>query len=230
MKRLVLVTLLLTPLLRAADPQAKTAEEILRSVRQSYARQNQKLEGELRDQATGRTEPMELTMGSQFMTFVFTNPPVESIRLDFSTTPATLRQTRNGVSRQVPASQLGSQVRSMDFNYQDLSLGFLYWPRPQLLQETRVKNLKCWVVRVMNPGKDGPYHAVDIYVHQASGGTLKMEAYDRSSKVIKRYEVTKAQKVDGAQTLKELRIETLDPATGKVQGRTYMKMNSPAKP
>ncbi len=82
----------------------------------------------------------------------------------------------------------------------------------------------------MNPGKAGPYYAVDIWVHQATGGAAKMEAYDRSSKVIKRYEVTKLQKVNGVQTLKELRIESLDPATGKPQGRTYMKMNPPAKP
>jgi outer membrane lipoprotein-sorting protein len=229
MKLLVLLTLLLTPFLRAAEPQP-TAEEILRSVRQSYAQQNQKLKGELRDDTTGRTEPMELTMGNQLMNFLFTNPPAESIRLDFNTTPAKLYQTRNGVSRQVPASQLGSKVRGMDFNYEDLSLGFLYWPHPQLLQETRVTKLKCWVVRVMNPGKEAPYHAVDIYVHQASGGALKMEAYDQRSKIIKRYEVIKMQKVNGAQTLKELRIETLDPATGKVQGRTYMKMNPPTNP
>ncbi len=230
MKLPVLFTLLLTPFLRAADPQPKTAEEILHSVRESYARQNQKLKGELRDHTTGRTEPMELTMSNQLMNFLFTKPPVETIRLDFSNTPATLTQTLNGTTKQVPPSQRGSKVRGMDFNYEDLSLGFLYWPRPQLLPETRVSKLKCWVVRVINPGKAGPYYAVDIYVHQASGGALKMEAYDRSSKVIKRYEVTKAQKVNGAQTLKELRVETLDPATGKVQGRTYMKMNTPANP
>lgn len=230
MKPLFLLALLFTPFLRAADPQPKTAEEILRGVRQSYAQQNQKLSGELRDHATGRTEPMELTMSNQLMSFLFTKPPVETIRLDFSTTPATLTQTRNGVSTRVPASQLGSRVRDMDFNYEDLSLGFLYWPRPQLLPEARVSKLKCWVVRVMNPGNAGPYYAVDIYVHQASGGALKMEAYDRSSKIIKRYEVTKAQTVNGAQTLKELRVETLDPATGKVVGRTYMKMNTPANP
>ncbi|WP_395735719.1 outer membrane lipoprotein-sorting protein [Prosthecobacter sp.] len=230
MKCLFFATLLLTPLLRAADTPPKTAEEILRTVRQNYAHQNQKLQGELRDGDSGRTEPMELTMGNEVMNFVFTNPPVESIRLDFSTTPATLYQTRKGATNKVPSSQLGSQVRGMDFNYEDLSLGFLYWPRPELMQETRVSKLKCWVVRVMNPGKASPYHAVDIYVHQASGTALRMMAYDQNSKVIKHYEVISAQKVNGVQALKELRVETLDPATGKVTGRTYMTMKPPAKP
>ncbi len=230
MKLIILATLLLMPCLHAAAAQPKTAEEIMLDVRQSYAGQNQKLQGELRDSDSGRTEPLTLTMGNQVMSFLFSTPPAETIRLDLNTSPAKLFQVSNGKSRQVPSSQLGSKVRGMEFNYEDLSLGFLYWPHPQLLKETRVSMQKCWLVRVMNPAADGPYHAVDIWVQQASGGAMKMEAYDRGSKVIKRYEVTKMQKVNGTNALKELRVETLDPASGKVQGRTYMKMNTPAKP
>ena len=230
MKFIILTTLLLTPCLGAAAAQPKTAEEIMLDVRQSYAGQNQKLQGELRDDATGRTEPLTLTMGNQVMNFLFSTPPAETIRLDLNTSPSKLYQVRSGTSRQVPSSQLGSKVRGMELNYEDLSLGFLYWPHPQLLKEARVSLQKCWLVRVMNPGQEGPYYAVDIWVHQASGGAAKMEAYDLSSRVIKRYEVTKMQKVNGTNALKELRVETLDPATGKVQGRTYMKMNTPAKP
>lgn len=230
MKLIFLATLLVTPCLLSAAVQPKTAEEILLDVRQSYASQNQKLQGELRDGDSGNTEPLELTMGNQSMSFLFTKSPSENIRLDLKTTPATLTQVRNGNSRQVPASQLGRQVRGMALNYEDLSLSFLYWPHPQLLKEERVSLQKCWLIRVMNPSNHGPYYAVDIWVHQATGGAAKMEAYDRSSKVIKRYEVTKIQKVNGTNTLKELRFETLDPASGKIQGRTYLKMNTPAKP
>lgn len=227
MKFIILATLLLAPCLRAAP---KTAEEIMLDVRQSYAGQNQKLQGELRDSDSGHTEPLELTMGNQVMSFLFTSPPVETIRLDFNTSPAKLYQVSNGKTKQVPSRQLGSQVRGMDLNYEDLSLGFLYWPKPQLMGEARVSGQKCWIVRVTNPSSQGPYYVVDIWVHQASSGAAKMEAYDRSSKVIKRYEVTKIQKVNGTNALKELRVETIDPASGKTQGRTYMKMNTPAKP
>ncbi|WP_395743247.1 outer membrane lipoprotein-sorting protein [Prosthecobacter sp.] len=230
MKLFVTAALLALSFLGIADAQTKSADEILDLVRQSYAGQNQKLQGELRDDATGRTEPLELTMGNQAMDFRFTNPPPETLRLDLSTTPARLYQVRGGSPRQVPAGQMGSKVRGMDFNYADLSLAFLYWPRPQLMGEGRVSGQKCWIVRVMNPGREGPYYAVDIWVHQASGAAAKMQAYDRGSKIVKRYEVTKIQKVNGANALKELRVETLDPASGKITGRTYMKMNKPAKP
>lgn len=229
MKRLLLVPLLLASMLRAQEAQPRTAEEILRIVRLSYALQNHKMNGQLRDDATGRVEPLTLTMEDQVMRFLFKNPPKEIVHLDLNTTPATLYQVREGGSGEVPKEQLDDRVRGMDFNYEDLSLRFLYWPRPQLMGETRVSGQKCWIVRVTNPGRDGPYYVVDIYVHQGSGGAAKMEAYDRNSKVIKKYQVTKVQKVDNATVLKELRIESINSINGEVKGRTYMTMDNPEK-
>lgn len=229
MKRLLLVPLFFTAVLRAEEAKPRTAEEILRIVRLSYALQNHKMNGQLRDDATGRIEPMTLTMEARVMRFLFKNPPKEIVHLDLNTTPATLYQVREGSSGEVRKDQLDDRVRGMDFNYEDLSLRFLYWPRPQLMGETRVSAQKCWIVRVTNPGRDGPYYVVDIYVHQGSGGAAKMEAYDRNSKVVKRYQVTKVQKVDNATVLKELRIESINPFNGEVKGRTYMTMDNPVK-
>lgn len=229
MKRLLLLPLLLAATLRAQDAQPKTAEEILRIVRRSYALQNHKMNGQLRDDATGRTEPLTLTMENQVMRFLFTNPPKEIVHLDLNTSPATLYQVRAGGSAQVEGDQFAASVRGMAFNYEDLSLRFLYWPRPQLMGEGRVSAQKCWIVRVTNPGKDGPYYVVDIYVHQGSGGAAKMEAYDRNSKVVKRYQVNKVQKVDNATVLKELKIETVNPFNGEIKGRTYMTLDNPEK-
>lgn len=229
MKRLLLLLLLLIATCRAEDAQPKTAEEILRIVRLSYALQNHKMNGQLRDDATGRTEPLTLTMENRVMRFLFTNEPKEIVHLDLNTEPATLYQVRAGGSSQVQGSQYGSSLRGMAFNYEDLSLRFLYWPRPQLMGEGRVSAQKCWIVRVTNPGRDGPYYVVDIYVHQGSGGAAKMEAYDRNSKVVKRYQVTKVQKVDNATTLKELKIETLNPFNGDIKARTYMTLDNPEK-
>jgi hypothetical protein len=229
MKRLLLIPLLLVAICRAEDAQPKTAEEILRIVRLSYALQNHKMNGQLRDDATGRTEPLTLTMENRVMRFLFTNEPKEIVHLDLNTEPATLYQVRAGGSSQVQGSQYGSSLRGMAFNYEDLSLRFLYWPRPQLMGEGRVSAQKCWIVRVTNPGRDGPYYVVDIYVHQGSGGAAKMEAYDRNSKVVKRYQVTKVQKVDNATTLKELKIETLNPFNGDIKARTYMTLDNPEK-
>lgn len=229
MKRLLLLPLLLAAVCHAEDVKPKTAEEILRIVRLSYALQNHKMDGRLRDDATGRVEPLTLTMENRVMRFLFTNEPKEIVHLDLNTEPATLYQVRAGGSSQVQGNQYGASVRGMAFNYEDLSLRFLYWPRPQLMGEGRVSAQKCWIVRVTNPGRDGPYYVVDIYVHQGSGGAAKMEAYDRNSKVVKRYQVTKVQKVDNATVLKELKVETINPFNGEVKARTYMTMDNPEK-
>ena len=54
MKRLAFCCLLFaTATVRAEDPQPKTAEQILRIVRLSYALQNHKMDGVLRDDAAG---------------------------------------------------------------------------------------------------------------------------------------------------------------------------------
>lgn len=229
MKRFFLLTLLLTTACRAEDAQPKTAEEILSVVRLSYALKNHKMKGELRDDATGRREPMELTMDGQVMRFLFKNPPKEIVHLDMSTFPATLYQVVSGGSSQIPPSKYADRVRNMELNYEDLSLRFLYWPRPQLMKEDRVSMQKCWLLRLTNPNRDGPYYVVDVWVHQASGGAAKMEAYDFNSKMVKRYQVTKVQKLDKATVLKELKIETFNPFNGDLKGRTYMTMEDPEK-
>ncbi len=229
MKRLFLLPLLLASVLRAEDAQPKTAEEIIRIVQNSYALQNYKMNGALRDDNSGRTEPMTLTMEGRVMRFLFKNQPPEIVHLDMNTSPATLYQVRAGGSSIVPDGQHGNKVRGMEFNYEDLSLAFLYWPRPQLMGEDRVSGQKCWIVRVTNPSSQGPYYVVDLWVHQGSGGAAKMAAFNRESKVVKRYQVTKVQKVEGATTLKELRIESINPANGAVIGRTYMTLEDPVK-
>ncbi|WP_395743248.1 outer membrane lipoprotein-sorting protein [Prosthecobacter sp.] len=229
MKRLLLLPLLLASALRAEDAQPKTAEQIIRIVQNSYALQNYKMNGQLRDDATGRVEPLTLTMRDRVMRFVFKNQPPEIVHLDMNTSPATLYQVRPGGSSVVPDSQHGNKVRGMEFNYEDLSLAFLYWPRPQLMGDDRVSGQKCWRVRVINPTGEGPYHAVDLWVHQGSGGAAKMQAWDRNSKIVKKYQVTKVQKVEGATTLKELRIESINPANDSVIGRTYMTLEDPVK-
>lgn len=230
MKRRSVLALLpaaaLTPLLRAEDPQP-TGEEILRLVRLSYALQDSKLMGELRDDDTGKTEPFELTMQQNVIRFRFINPPPEIVHLDLGTAPATLMQVRPGGAGTVPMDAYGDSVRGMDFNYEDLSMRFLYWPNPKLMGEDRIRTVKCWFVRVTTPDKKGPYGTVDLWVHQESGGVARMDAYNFQGKLVKRFQVISVQKSGKATILKEMRIESFNPLNGDRKGRTYMKLDKP---
>lgn len=209
---------------RAADEPPPTGNEILNLVRLSYTQQDQKLGGQLRDDKTGRKEPFELTMQQKVIRFRFQNPP-EIVHLDLATVPATLKRVQPGGATEVPMEQYGEQVRGMDLSFEDLSMRFLYWQNAVLRGEDTVKTAKCWIVRVTAPDRRGPYGTVDLWVHQGSGGIARMEAYNGDGKKVKVFEVNSIQKVNNATILKEMRMESFDPATGKRTGRTYMTLD-----
>ena len=213
---------------RAADDPPPTGEEILKLVRLSNALQNYKLTGSLRDSSSGRSEAFTLNMEQNIMRFRFSNPN-QIVHLDMTTKPATLKVVQSGGSGAVPLSKYGEKVRGFAINYEDLSLRFLYWPGAKLLGEESYKTQKCWKVRVTSPDSATPYGTVDLWVHQASGGMAKMEAFDLRGNLAKRFEVGKIQKVDGATILKEMKIESYSPGSSRSDGRTYMTLDNPEK-
>jgi hypothetical protein len=188
--------------------------------------------GRLRDDDTGREEPLDLTLSSTVMRFLFKNTPPEIVHLDLTTNPATLWQVKQGGSSQVPVKNAADSVRGMDFNYEDLSLRFIYWKNVKMLDANAritAARIKCWLIRVTAPDQSGPYYTVDLWVHQESGGVAKMEAYNTLSKMVKRFQVNKMQKVDGVTVLKEMKVESFNPLNGDIKGRTYMTMDAPVK-
>ena len=196
----------------------------MRLVRASYAQQNYKLTGSLRDDASGRKEAFELTMQQQTVRFRFTNPS-EIVELDLATQPATLSRVVPGGKAPVPIASYAEEVRGMTLNFEDLSLRFTYWPNPQLMGTDSLKTQKMWVVRVVNPDGKGPYGTVDLWVHQGSGGVARMEAYSPQGQKMKRFEVVSVQKLNEVTILKEMRLETYDPPGSTKARRTYMRLD-----
>jgi hypothetical protein len=211
-----------------ADDAPPTAEEIMKLVRLSYALQNYKLTGNLRDDKSGRSEAFTLNMEQNIIRFRFSDPN-QIIHLDLGTTPASLKSVQEGGTIAVPFEKYGDKVRKFAMNYEDLSMRFLYWPNPTLLKEESYKFQKCWKVRVTNPDRVTPYGTVDLWVHQASGGVAKMEAYDFQSQLVKQFEVTNVHKIEGTTVLETMKIESYDPGTKKTNGRTYMKLDPPVR-
>jgi len=204
--------------------QEPTAEDVMRLVRMSYALQDYKLNASLRDETTGKREQFELTMQQKTIRFRFSNP-AEIINLDLAATPAALSRVQPGGRENVPIHQYGASVRGMAINYEDLSLRFTYWPKPQMIGTDTIKTAKCWIVRVVNPDGKGPYGVVDLWVHQGSGGVARMDAYDPKANLVKRFQVISVQKAKDITILKEMRIEAFDPGTKKAVNRTYMKLD-----
>jgi outer membrane lipoprotein-sorting protein len=216
----------------AQSDATPSAEEILGLVRRSYAMQDHRMTGKLRDKDTGKVEPLELTLTKSVMRFRFSNPPPEIVHLDLTTVPATLWEVKPGGSSQVPLSNASRSVRGMDFNYEDLSQRFLYWKNVKLLDANAritAARVKCWLIRVTAPDTKGAYYTVDLWVHQESGGVAKMEAYNAAGKMVKRFEVLKVWKVGEASALREMRVQSFNPLNGDTKGTTYMTMDKPEK-
>jgi hypothetical protein len=206
-----------------------TGDGILRLVRLSQAIQDLNLlKGRLRDDASGKTSPFTLTMSDNVIRFVFTDPPKESINLDLKENSTTLTRVNATGKVEMPASLYGEKVRGTAVNYEDLSMRFLYWPNAKLMDDNvKVSFQKCWLVRAQNPDNRGPYGWVDLWIDQKSGAMLKMEAWDRSSRKVKQFKVAKAQKYKDAYILKQMRVYSFDPDSGKELAVTYMEIDDP---
>ena len=221
----------------AVDEAPPTAEELMRLVRLSYALQEGKLTGKLRDDKTGNEDPFVLTMTQQIIRFLFDNPK-QILNLDLSVAPPILREVKPGGAIEVDESMYSQKVRGFELNYEDLALRFLYWPNPQSQGDERLGiGNDCWKVRVISPDATSPYGTVDIWIHKESGGMSQMIGYDREGKRVRQYKIASVQKIEvkeGEKTRKihipkSMRIDSFNPATGKTLGTTYMEFDKPAK-
>lgn len=211
----------------AADEPEPTGDEVLLLVRKSQAQQYlQGLTGRLRSNETGQSWPLELTMRENVVRFLFREPN-EIINLDLNNSGTRLSRIVAGGKIDMPMSLYSERVRNTDINYEDLSMRFLYWPNAKIMGEDTFSLQKCWHVRVTNPDGRGPYGTVDAWVAKNSGAMMQMQAFDGQGRKVKQFLVRKGQKYQGAYILKQMRVETFDPATLKVKGITYLEIDDP---
>jgi hypothetical protein len=215
-------------LVSAADEAPPTGEEILAMVRMSQALQDLKqLKGRLRNDDTGQEFPFLLTMSDNVIRFVFPDPPKEIINLDLRQNGTKLTRLGPGGKLEMPLALYSQPVRTTAINFEDLSMRFLYWPNAKVIGEDSISFQKCWKVRVQNPDQRGPYRLVDLWVHKESGAMMQMRAYDGKGRLMKEFKVRKAQKYNKAYILKQMRVESYNVDSNKVNGRTYLEIADP---
>ena len=71
---------------------------------------------------------------------------------------------------------------------------------------------------------DAQYGSILLWVDKDSGTLMRMEGYDSAGKLIKRFEVVSAQKIEDRWYLKQMRVEKIDPKSNKVTARTYLEI------
>lgn len=202
-----------------AAPEAPSAKEILESVRLRQAQQELDLQGQIREGAT--IVPFRLTQTGPVIRYIFSNPD-EALQLRLGENDSRLEEvTGEGVEKIAPA-QFDRKVRGTGVTFEDLALRFLYWQTGRVTGENEIRTVSCWKLEMKAPSRQSQYSNVWLWVGKGNGALMKMEAYDWNAKLLKRFEVVSGQKIEGRWFLKEMRIEELDPGTGKVKTRTYL--------
>ena len=212
---------LFTCLVLTSAQAAPTAKEILATVRHQQAQQDVAVQGQLRE--GDKIVPFRLTQTGPVIRYTFTNPD-EALQLRLGESDSRLEEiTGEGVDK-ISGPEFDQKVRGTAITYADLALKFLYWPTARVLGEDSLRTRQCWKVQLRAPGRQSQYSNVILWIDQQGGALIRMEGYDWDLKLTKRFEVVSAQKIEGRWFLKQMRIEELDPATGKALTRTNLEI------
>lgn len=202
-----------------------TADEVLKLVRYSYTLYNRDFTGLLRTGFASKT-PFLMSLKPESIRFIFEDP-AQVIYLDTRNNSFALFEGVGGQEMQkVAPSKYAADVRGTDVTYEDLSMRFLYWPNAKIVKLDKIKARECWLVRVHNPDGQGAYTTVDVWIDRGSGGMIKMNGYNASGRPVRRFEVLSGKKFDDIWMVDEMRIETINPATGQIKSSTRMQIKS----
>jgi hypothetical protein len=222
-KKLFGAALLLSIVLTGLAPAQDDPNKILDEIRFTQAQIGRPLSGRLRPE-NGDPVPFQLQLkGTEFI-YTFSNPP-ETIRLQLSDNGAVLTDQKSSGQQQISGSKLTEQVRGTDITYEDLSLRFIYWRNAKFEGEQSVRTITCSVVLVQTDNRSSEYGTVRLWIAKDRGALIKAEGYNWQGKPVKRFEVISGQQIEGKTIFKQIRIEKLDPQSGKVLSRTYLELD-----
>jgi hypothetical protein len=198
-----------------------SAKDILDSVRMIESHQQIDLQGQLRQDDI--VIPFRLMQNGPLIRYTFTDPD-ETLELRIGENSSRLELVSDAGTEKVGASKLQEKIRGTIVLYGDLAFKFLYWPTARVLGEENVRTRKCWKLQLRAPSRESPYSNVLLWVDKASGALMRMEGYDWDAKLIKRFEVVSAQKIEGRWFLKQMRVEQFQAGTNHVEARAYLEI------
>jgi hypothetical protein len=207
--------------LHAQEPNAAA---MIRSIRLSATLQQMELKGAVRkdNQATA----VHLFVKDNNMQFHIGNEKPFHIRMGDEKADLLEILDAKGTTRPFPASRLSDSVAGTDVSYEDLTLRFLYWPNAKFEGEEKANGELCYKIRLDNPGKDGAYGVVYVWVHKKYGAFWQIRAHDKSKEGVplKEFQVKKVMQLPGGKgyTIQQMRVNKLAPDS-RVQSITYLE-------
>jgi hypothetical protein len=197
------------------------ADEILAAARMNPMGEEITLDAQLR--AGSVKVPFLIEVGAGAVRYGFSGPQ-QDILLRLGESESTLEERLDGMQMAVPISKFDDSVRGGLITYEDLALRFLYWKNPRLLESETVRSRDAWKIEIPAPRGASQYGVVRVWIDKQSAALLRIEGYDPTGRLVKRFEVISAQKIDGQWMLKQMRVERIDPETRKITGITYLEV------
>ena len=158
------------------------------------------------------------------MRYEFGNPS-QTICLTLLPNETELTEEVNGKTKPISPTHRHDIIRQTGITYQDLSLGFLYWPHPVIQGEETVKTRPSWKIDLQAPTSEPLYGLARVWIDKESGAILRIEGYDKKGLLLRRFEVISGQQIDGLWTLKQMRIESFLPGNShEATSRNYLEI------
>ena len=199
------------------------AQELLAKVRLQQAQQQIDLRGQLRQDTM--IVPFHLVQEGSIVRYIFTDPN-ETLQLRLGANSSRLDDITRSGSTRISGGRLDDPVRGTAITYEDLALKFLYWPNARVIGADNIRTRNCWRIQLQASANDSQYGSILLWVDKDSGTLMRMETFDRSGKLAKRFDVVSAQKIEGRWFLKQMRVEAIDPQTKRVTARTYLEIKA----
>ncbi|MEP7072152.1 MAG: outer membrane lipoprotein-sorting protein [Verrucomicrobiota bacterium] len=197
------------------------AQQVLANVRLRQSTQQLDLPGQLRQESA--LIPFRLVQNGPVIRYIFTNPD-ETLLLRLGENDSRLKEITRSGSTNMTRGKLDDAVRGTAITYEDLAFGFLYWPNARVVGSDFLRTRSCWKLQLQSPSNESQYGRMDLWVDKEGGALMRMEGFDRSGKLKRRFEVVSAQKIDDRWFLKQMRVEMKDPGNGAVTRRTYLEI------
>jgi hypothetical protein len=224
LSRLAIRTLLLTlaAILSLPSLRSQDAENILQTARMNPTTHSAALRAQIRGESS--TLPLTIRLKDGVVRYEFAAPE-QTIFLKLSPTDTQLTEEINGTTKPISPAHRHDPIRNTGISYQDLSLGFLYWPHPVMQGEEIVKTRPSWTIDLQAPASEPLYGVARVWIDKESGAILKIEGFDKNGRLLRRFEVISGQQIDGFWTLKQMRIESFAPGNSHdVLSRNYLEI------
>jgi len=185
---------------------APPAEAILKGARQVAVLQHQSLNGHIKK--NGKKTQVALFLQGEDIQFQVADSEKrswEKFHMKLGENQFNLYEFSGAKAKAFPSSKLSQPIRSSDLTYEDLAMRFLYWKNATVVDQEKVQGQSCWKLRLI----------------------MQVVGYNAAGKPLKRFQITKLMRVGDDYTLRTMRVDSIDPASNKSHGVTYLEFDKP---